>query len=679
MAFAVLLWRTRRAVASVFERRGVGLVHRVEPPAGDAGPAWTPVMPVGFPADRYTAPAERILAGHRDIFALHDCALGFPPRWNRDPKTGIEVALAYGKAIDYRDERAVGDIKYLWELNRHLELVTLAQAWHLTHERRYAEGARALLLSWFEQCPYPLGPNWTSALEVAVRLLNWACAWHLLGGETSPLFAGADGDSFRRGWLRAIHQHCHFIAHNLSRHSSANNHLFGELTGLLVGSVTWPLWPESARWREQSRRELEREAIRQNGADGTNREQALWYQHEVADMMLLCLLFARSAGLAFSRSFGRRLESMLEFVAAVMDAGGHVPMLGDADDGLIVRFSREPDFRPFQSLLATGAVLFGRGNFKAGAGRFDDKSRWLLGDQAERRFHALPALAPWPCKRVFPDGGYYVLGQNFGSRREVKAVVDAGPLGYLSIAAHGHADALSFTLSICGHEILVDPGTYAYHRERRWRDYFRGTAAHNTLRVDGTEQSVSGGSFLWTSHARARCERFESGTERDLFEGVHDGYLRLPDPVLHRRRIEFDKQAARFEIHDTLECAAPHEVELHWHLAEHCRALVSGYTVEISRASERLRLECPRELAPPEVVSGREEPPLGWISRRLDEKSPAPTIVCRGRIASAASLRTVLAIDPPADRAGWSNRTSSRRAPALPASTGPLTLGSGSR
>jgi hypothetical protein len=229
----------------------------------------------------------------------------------------------------------------------------------------------------------------------------------------------------------------------------------------------------------------------------------------------------------------------------------------------------------------------------------------------------------------------------------VKAIVDAGPLGYLSIAAHGHADALSFTLSICGHEVLVDPGTYAYHREGRWREYFRGTTAHNTLRVDAAEQSVSGGNFLWKSHARARCERFESDAARDLFEGVHDGYLRLPDPVLHRRRIVFDKRAMRIEIWDSLECASPHAVELHWHLAERCSAVVSGHAVEVACADMRLRLECPRELAAPEVVSGREDPPLGWISRHLDEKSPSPTIACHGRIGHATYLRTVLTIRLP--------------------------------
>ena len=82
------------------------------------------------------------------------------------------------------------------------------------------------------------------------------------------------------------------------------------------------------------------------------------------------------------------------------------------------------------------------------------------------------------------------------------------PLGYLSIAAHGHADALSFTLSVGGNEILIDPGTFAYHTQKRWREYFRGTSAHNTLRVDGADQSVPGGNFLWTQHSQTRVLSF---------------------------------------------------------------------------------------------------------------------------------------------------------------------------
>ncbi len=651
MSAAEVGWRVRHAIAGRFERLGIGLASQVRVGTGTCGSAWISAWPTDFLADRYVEAADRIIAGRWDVMSLQDCRLGFPPRWNRDPKTGTEAPLAFGTDIDYRNEQIVGDIKYLWELNRHLELVTLAQAWQLTREPRFAKAACSLLVSWLEQCPYPRGPNWTSSLESAVRLVNWACAWHLLGGEVSFLFAAEDGRIFRRRWLVSIYQHCHFISRHLSRHSSANNHLLGELMGLFIASVTWPLWPESARWRELARAEIEAETVKQNGGDGVNREQAFWYHHEVADMMLLCLLFGRANGIEFSTQFRRRLELMLEFIASIMDVAGHVPMVGDADDGVIVRFSREPAFCPYRSLLATGSVLFERGDFKTRAAHFDDKSRWLLGDEASKAFDALPVTGvEAPARLAFSEGGYYVIGRDFGKPGEVKVVIDAGPLGYLSIAAHGHADALAFTLSVGGHEILVDPGTFAYHCSKRWRDYFRGTSAHNTLRVDREEQSVPGGNFMWLTHARARCDHFESGAERDVFEGVQDGYLRLDDPVLHRRRIELDKGGLRIEVTDTLECGGEHFVELHWQLSERCIVRNSGRSVHVECADVRIRVECPRALDAPTVVVGRDDPPLGWLSRRLDHKAPSPVIVCAGRVAGNTSLVTLLTIEASARR-----------------------------
>jgi hypothetical protein len=630
MSPAEVGWRARNGAAALFERLGLGLARDAGPGSAASGAPWVAPLPRQFDAAPYLEAAERLLAGRWNVLSLEDCVLGFPPRWNRDPKTGRQAPLAFGKSIDYRDARTVGDIKHLWEINRHLELVTLAQAFHLSREPRYAEGALALLDSWLEQCPYPRGVQWTSAHEAGVRLMNWAVAWTLLGEAAAPL---------HERWAACVYRHCHFVARNLSRHSSANNHLFGELTGLFVAAVTWPRWPESRRWREAARAGLEAQAVAQNGADGVNREQAFWYHHEVADMMLLALLFGRANGAGLSVGFTRRLEGMLEFVAAVMDAGGHVPNVGDADDAVMVRFSREPGFDPYRSLLATGAVLFDRGDFKAAAARLCDKSRWLLGDAGRALFDAVPGAPARPPRLAFADAGYYLLGADYGTPRELKVLVDAGPLGYLSIAAHGHADALALTLSAGGREILVDPGTYAYHGERRWRDYFRGTSAHNTLRVDGLEQSVPGGPFLWLEHARARCERFDAGVDRDVFEGAQDGYRRLADPVLHRRRVELDKRARELRVRDTLECAREHELELHWHLAEDCVARAHGHVVEVECAEQRLRIECPRELAPPRVVIGRDSPPLGWVSRALGVKVPAPTVVCRGRM-GAGSLET---------------------------------------
>ena len=611
------------------ERAGLGLSRPL--PAGQGrGKPWIGAWPKELSIAPYREAAERILSGQFRLFGNREFALGFPPQWNRDPLTGTSATLEFGKLLNYRDASLVGNIKYLWEPNRHLELVTLAQAWLLSGEVRFAEGCRTLLDSWIAQCPYMLGPNWTSSLELALRLVNWSCAWHLLGGDGSMLFQNPDGEHFKARWLSAVRQHCHFIAGHLSRYSSANNHLLGELLGLAIAATTWPCWPQSARWRSRALRDFEGQALLQNGADGVNKEQAIWYQHEVADMMLLAGLTARMNGGDFSRAFWERLEALLDFIASCMDVGGNVPAFGDADDAVIVRFTPDPGLHVYRSLLATGSVLFARGDFKHKAQLFDDKSRWLLGDEGAARFGALTGDASARrLKRRFETGGYYILGSEFETAREVRMIVDAAPLGYLAIAAHGHADALSLVLSVSGRPMLIDPGTYAYHTERRWREYFRGTSAHNTLRLDEQDQSVSGGPFLWTHRARARCVAFEVESDEQRLVAEHDGYRRLSDPVVHRREIVYERAARLIRVIDHLRCAAAHHIEIFWHFAQACRVTLSDDAATAVRDGVELALRWPAPLEA-RLVRGSMDPIQGWISERFDEKVPGDTLVIFG-------------------------------------------------
>jgi hypothetical protein len=644
MARGELTYRARQAIQGRLEQIGIGLARPVED-FGTCGAPWVARLPHDFDLNRYGQAADAVLEGRFDVLSLSSAQLGFPPRWNVDPKSGKVAPHSFGKAIDYRDERQVGNIKYLWELNRHLQAVTLAQAWHLTRQEKYALGCRQLLESWIEQCPYPFGPNWTSSLELAIRLTNWAFAWQLLGGDRSPLFEGGQGHRFRRRWLRSVHEHCHFVANYLSRFSSANNHLLGELMGLFVGALTWPLWPKSVEWLEAARIGFEHEILLQNTPDGVNREQAIYYQHEVMDMMLVCGLLGRENGVDVGRAVWERLQRMMDFIASVMDRGGNVPMIGDSDDAVILRLSQQKGWNPYRSLLATGSILFSRADWKAKAGYLDDKTRWLLGDDAVHRFQTLQSTDIPSRRRAFPDGGYYVLGTRFGEREEVLAVVDCGPLGYLSIAAHGHADALSFTLSAGGVQLLVDPGTYAYHTQRKWRDYFRSTFAHNTVCVDGANQSVIGGNFLWLNRARARCKTARLDDVIQEFEGEHDGYRRFADPVIHRRRVLFNARTNEFRIEDELECRGSHRAEVCWHFSEHCQLTVQGASIRAEVGTTRLLLAAECGEPPARVVSGQDDPPAGWISRAFDVKLPVSTVVWAVPVRETTRFATIIKID----------------------------------
>jgi hypothetical protein len=648
MTPAEVLFRAARALQARAERV---LLAGVRLPAPDLAASFQPWVEVPGTIDsaRYIGAAERIVGGQLDVFALRGVDLGQPPHWNRDPKTGIQAPLAYGKTLDYRDPGLVGDIKYLWEPNRHLHFVTLAQAYAMSGKRSHFQELADQLDSWLIACPYAMGPNWASALEAAIRLINWSIAWQLIGGAACKAFDAAPYGDLRLRWLRSAYQHAEFVRGWLSLHSSANNHLIGEAAGLFIAGLTWPHWKRAGHWTRTGKAILEREALAQNAPDGVNREQAVSYQRFVLDFLVFCLLAGRANGKPFSGEYAARIESMLDYLASIMDAGGNVPQFGDADDGHMARLSQEERFCPYRSLLATGALLFGRGDFKLKAGALDDKTRWLLGPRADAQYAGLDARRTrLPPRQAFPEGGYYVLGCDFDSAAEIRLVADAGPLGYRSIAAHGHADALSFTLSAGGREFLIDPGTYAYHTQGAWREYFRGTAAHNTLRIDGWDQSVQGGNFLWLKKANAGCSLWLSSAEKDCFEGWHDGYLRLPDAVKHRRLIMLDKAAARIVVEDCLEMAEDHAVELFFHCHEDALVKPTQHGYLVRRCDAFVEITLPRlPEAKLQVYRGSLAPMCGWVSRAFDSRTPAPTIVWSARLSGRSVLRTEIEVHLP--------------------------------
>jgi hypothetical protein len=597
---------------------------------------------VALSPESLVAAADRIVAGRYSFFDLEDADLGNPPQWNRDPLTHRVAETRRAATIDYRDERVVGNIKYLWEQNRHLHLPVLAQAYVLTGDQRYSDTIQSHVDSWIEQNPQGRGANWTSALELGIRLINWSITWQLIGGARARMFATEEGAAFRERWLRSVYEQARMVANNLSRFSSANNHLIGEAAGVYVAATTWPLWPDLRQWGERCHKILEEECLKQNASDGGNREQAFAYQTFVLDFLLIAGLAARGHGEDFSPLYWRRVEVMIDFLASMTDVAGRLPNVGDADDGYVVKLASEPGFSPHGSLIATGAVLFERPDLAAKAGTVDGKTVTLFGVQAVRRLANLKqrGRAGFRPQLQFTESGYYLMGSGFDTPDEVRILVDAGPLGYLSIAAHGHADALAFTLGIGDREILVDPGTYAYHTEPEWRRWFRSTAAHNTVGIDGQDQSVQAGNFMWTDHAKARCIEFEVGAVRQRFLGEHSGYDRLQDPVIHRRELVFDPARQVIDVADMLRCDGDHVARRSWHFAEDCHVEALAHGVRITTGRTTVVMESIEELDKMEIHRAGSAEQGGWVSRRFGRKSPATTVVWQSRVKGVTVLRT---------------------------------------
>lgn len=640
MSAAEILARCRDTASQGLQRAGFLLA--LDPPAAE-DPSRS-VHWIGEPprdgGERYVAASERIAAGRWRIF---DREFATDPRgfdWNRDPLTGVQASDAFGPSIDLHDRGAVGDIKYLWEPNRHLLLVSCAQAYAASGDERHLTLLRTLLESWLARCRYPQGPNWSSGLELAIRLINWSLCWQMIGGASSAAFRGEDGRAFRDAWLRSVYQHVHFVRGHYSRFSSANNHLMGEAAGVFVAGCTWPLWPAVRRWGEEAFAILQREVEAQVAPDGVDREQTLSYQRFVLEFLVLCRLAGRGAGCRFPQAFDARLLAMIDFLESLTDVGGNLPMIGDADDGSVVQLSHEPSFDGVRYLAAAGRIAVGRpmgvtlGTVEA------EVVRWLTG--APERGGLEPAgVVGQPVPRTsFPEGGYYLLGRDLGLPAEVRMLVDAGPLGYLSIAAHGHADALAVWLSVAGREFLVDPGTYLYHGAPQWRAWFRGTSAHNTLSVDGLDQSEQAGSFLWARHASARCVMFEESVDRGVFVGEHDGYRRLTDPVVHRREIR--RSGATFEITDILEAREGHDVDQWWHFAESCEVALEGRVVVARSGHAAIRMTLAEGFSEITALRGSESPPGGWISRRYGARVASTTLRCRARAQGTVRFVTLL-------------------------------------
>jgi hypothetical protein len=451
--------------------------------------------------------------------------------WRRDPVHRISTGTPYFRCVPYLDFPRVGDHKIVWELNRHQHLVALAQAYRITGRTAYREELERQISSWIIANPFLRGINWASALEVAFRALAWIWVWHLIGPPS-------------RRFEQVLFAHGCYLEKNLSIYFSPNTHLLGEAVGLHALGMLFPGWPQAARWREMGRRIVHEQIGRQVRPDGSHFEQSVYYHVYALDFFLFDALLEDPPA-----EYKTMLCRMAEYLAALTGPSGILPLFGDDDGGRM--------FHPFgertafgRATLAACGVYFERREWIRSVEDLYPIAAWWMGDRALNR---QPGSLPRPRSRLFPHAGMAVMENG-----DAQIIIKAGPFGEGS-GGHSHSDVLSLVARLDDEELLIDPGTFTYVGNAEERNRFRGTAAHNTIRIDGRDQAEPAGPFRWIEKPDVEIVEWTGN--------YLDAACRYRGFVHRRRVLLLDDARALVVLDEVSGPAGGHMIEQFWHLA----------------------------------------------------------------------------------------------------------------
>ena len=565
-----------------------------------------------------------------------------PVRWHLDLSTGREFPKSFAHKIDIRSDK-YGSAKHVWEVNRMQFMLHIAMLYKNSGNEKYLDLFRYHLTSWKNENPYMVGVNWYSNIEVNLRLICWYFCWQVLDvdGVCADIAKEPTFKEFVRDvWRPLIYEHAEYSYNHPSLCSSANNHLISEYAGLFVAACGWDIPNRKARL-EYAKAGLEREILTQNTAEGVNREEAAEYIQFIDDFFLIAAVVGRRAGVEFSEAYNKRLHSMADYMNAMLDCNCNYPMYGDGDDGFVLRPDSGGHFNNFKSLLSSFAVYFEDASFKRAGVMWDEKNELLFGYEGRKKFLMLPTVNTGfltDGNRFFPESGHFIFRRAEGIAgsgfRETYLHFDAAPLGFLSIAAHAHADALSFILHVDGFPVIVDPGTFTYHTHKDFRAYFVSTIAHNTVCVNGKNQANQAGPTMWLNHYKAKVVSCDETSGEVV--ATHNGYA--SDGVSHLRKIQFDRDKNEFVIVDTLRCEKVATVEIPFHLHPETTVCLDGRIVALDvPGARRVVIELDEKLSYTVCDDG-------WYSEHFGEKVPAKYLYAKTKCNSDVEFVTKLRV-----------------------------------
>jgi hypothetical protein len=541
--------------------------------------------------------------------------------WNHDNVNDYKHFSNYYKLTKFKRSANIVDALLAVKLNRHPFLFILAKAYFYSGDEKYAKKAFSLILDWIEKNPVGIGLGWFDALNASFRSISWI--WTLEFLKNSKVF-----ELNFEEILKGLILHARYIKKNLSLRQFPNNHLIGDVCGLFHLSLFLNPLKESSENLKTAKSILETEIINQFYPDGGNKEHAFQYARLSSDFCLQAYIIGKKNGIVFSEAYEDRLKKIYDFFLETLTSDFIIPNIGDGEDSVVDRLSEIPKRNPIP-LLATLSLLF-KDEIEDFINEMPVETYFLLGNEGYEKFKKAKRTHKIFGSTILPDTGLCVMRS--GSLKEgLHLFFDVGPQG-LGDSGHGHADSLNIVVYAHGNNLLVDPGTYIYNANHDWRNYFKGTSAHNTVRVDSQDQAVPYSydePFGWKEKADGYLSNWSVGKFYDFASGYHKGYMRLKDGVLHNRAIFFNKRQGYWLILDNLTGKGEHLFDLFYHLHPKmkietsdsnsvCASFEDGTGIKIILLND--------VNVKKDIIFGETKPIQGWFSSEYNSKEPASVV-----------------------------------------------------
>jgi hypothetical protein len=579
--------------------------------------------------------AERLCAHTFDLLGSSETFLGEKIDWHMDWKSGFRWPrklyvrlLPVFNAVDNTD----GKVPY--ELSRFQHLPTLGKAYWITGDGKYSKEFVDEIEDWIVNNPPQYGVNWTCSMDIAIRAVNWIWGYYFF--KDSPEV----NDKFIVKLLNNLLIHGRHIRTNLERPSRLKtfgitllqgkpiisilrsdwrgingNHYLSNLAGLIYIGMFFSMFVKGRKWLNFAINEIMEEMAVQVYPDGVYYEGSISYHRLATEIFLSTTLLCLKNGISFPNCYMERLEKMIEFVMYYTKPDGTAPQIGDNDDGRLHILSNYCNWNrvDHRYLLSIGAVLFNRPDFKEAAGRFHEEAFWLMGEEGKKKFDDLPQQNGSIVSKDFPHGGYFIMRSNNNY-----LIVDCIQAGFRARSGHMHNSRLSFELFARDKSFIIDPGTYTYTAEKEMRNLFRSTKYHNTVVVDGEEQNSFNENELFSleCNANIKINKWEVTTEYDMLDAEHSGYMRLCNPIIHRRQVLSNKKEGYWVIKDILSGQGPHQFDLYFHFAPFEIEIDSEFPLVVKTRTEGVNLV----IIPLETEGVAMQIERGWISYRYGVK-----------------------------------------------------------